>query len=108
MKNEDDTRRGQSRRDFLAGSATAIAAGTAIGMMSGTTNAAVAPPEPDSPDTSVRWKTEPGGLYNEKSGYLKTKFHTSPGEKNERAHVLKHILALLYQRHELFSNEPNY
>ena len=69
MKNEDDTRRGQSRRDFLAGSATAIAAGTAIGMMSGTTNAAVAPPEPDSPDTSVRWKTRPGDLYNEKTGY---------------------------------------
>jgi len=69
MKTKDDTKSSQSRRDFLAGSATAIAAGTAIGMMSGTTNAAVAPPESDSPDTSVRWKTRPGDLYNEKIGY---------------------------------------
>ncbi len=69
MKTQDDTENNLSRRNFVAGSATAIAAGTAIGLMGKAANAAVAPPEPDSPDTSVRWKTEPGDLYNEKRGY---------------------------------------
>ena len=69
MKPQDDKNSDRSRRDFLAGSATALAAGTAIGMMGTAANAAVAPPEPDSPDTSVRWNTEPGDLYNEKRGY---------------------------------------
>ena len=63
-----------SRRDFLKGTASAVAAGSAIGLMGGASiaNAAVAPPEPDSPDTSVRWNTKPGDLYNEKlgNGYL--------------------------------------
>ena len=59
-----------SRRDFLKGTASAVAAGSAIGLMGGASiaNAAVAPPEPDSPDTSVRWKTKHGDLYNEKLG----------------------------------------
>jgi hypothetical protein len=66
-----DTEKNVSRRNFIVGSASAIAAGSAIGLMGGASNvnAAVAPPEPDSPDTSVRWKTKPGDLYNEKSGY---------------------------------------
>jgi len=66
-----DVEKNVSRRNFIVGSAGAIAAGTAIGLMGGASdaNAAVAPPEPDSPDTSVRWKTKPGGLYNERLGY---------------------------------------
>jgi len=66
-----DAEKNVSRRNFIVGSAGAIAAGTAIGLMGGASdaNAAVAPPEPDSPDTSVRWKTKPGGLYNERLGY---------------------------------------
>ena len=65
-----DAEKNVSRRNFIVGSAGAIAAGTAIGLMGGASdaNAAVAPPEPDSPDTSVRWKTKPGDLYNEKLG----------------------------------------
>ena len=71
MKTQDDTTSTQSRRDFLAGSASVIAAGSAIGIMgvASNANADVAPPEPESPDTSVRWKTPPGDLYNEKRGY---------------------------------------
>jgi len=34
-----------------------------------TANAAVSPPEPESPDTSVRWNSKPGDLYNEQRGY---------------------------------------
>jgi len=61
----------ESRRTFLKGTASAIAAGSAIGLMSAasTVNAAVSSPEPESPDTSVRWKAERGGLYNEQRGY---------------------------------------
>jgi len=60
-----------SRRDFVVGSATAVAAGAAVGMMGAASHAdaAVSPPEPESPDTSVRWNTKPGDLYNEKRGY---------------------------------------
>ncbi|MCK5276872.1 MAG: hypothetical protein KAQ62_03775 [Cyclobacteriaceae bacterium] len=60
-----------SRRNFVMKSAGVIAAGSALGTM-GTTSGAfadVAPPEPESPDTSVRWKTPHGDLYNEKRGY---------------------------------------
>ena len=65
-----------SRREFLSRStgtvvaASAIAAGSAVGLMGAASDAsaAVAPPEPESPDTSVRWKTKPGDLYNEKLG----------------------------------------
>jgi hypothetical protein len=74
---QDDTESDFSRRKFLTRStgtvaaASAIAAGSAVGLMgvSSSANAAVAPPEPESPDTSVRWETEHGDLYNEKSGY---------------------------------------
>jgi len=74
---QDDTESDFSRREFLTRStgtvaaASAIAAGSAVGLMgvSSSANAAVAPPEPESPDTSVRWETEHGDLYNEKSGY---------------------------------------
>ena len=62
---------GTSRRNLLIGSASAIAAGTAVGMM-GTASQAhadVTPRSPESPDTSVRWNTPPGDLYNEKRGY---------------------------------------
>jgi len=66
-----------TRREFVTKSTgtvaavSAIAAGSAVGLMGASTNAnaAVAPPEPESPDTSVRWKTEPGDLYNERHGY---------------------------------------
>jgi len=66
-----DTEKGFSRRDFIVTSAGAVAAGSAMGMMGGASNAfaEVAPPEPNSPDTSGRWKTPPGDLYNEKLGY---------------------------------------
>jgi len=70
MKIKDETHSKKlSRRDFVAGSAAALAAGTAIGMMGTPANAAVSPPEPESPNTSVRWETAPGDLYNEKRGY---------------------------------------
>ena len=60
-----------SRRKFIKGTASAIAAGSALGVMgaASSVSAAVAPPEPESPDTSVRWATKPGDLYNEKLGY---------------------------------------
>jgi len=60
-----------SRRNFVVGSATAVAAGAAVGMMGTASHAdaAVSPPEPESPDTSVRWNTKPGDLYNEQRGY---------------------------------------
>ena len=66
-----------TRREFVTKSTgtvaavSAIAAGSAVGLMGASTNAnaAVAPPESESPDTSVRWKTEPGDLYNERHGY---------------------------------------
>ena len=62
-----------SRRDFLTTSTGALAgaAALAVGTSLAPTvaNAAVAPPEPESPDTSVRWDTNPGDLYNEKTGY---------------------------------------
>jgi len=72
-----DTEKDVSRREFLTTSTgtvaavSAIAAGSAVGLMGASSNAkaAVAPPEPESPDTSVRWKTEPGDLYNERHGY---------------------------------------
>ena len=74
---QDNTKSDCSRREFLTRStgtvaaASAIAAGSAVGLMgaSSSANAAVAPPEPESPDTSVRWNTEHGDLYNEKLGY---------------------------------------
>jgi hypothetical protein len=61
----------ESRRTFLKGTASAIAAGSALGVMgaASTVSAAVSSPEPESPDTSVRWKAERGGLYNEQRGY---------------------------------------
>ena len=48
---------------------SALAVGSALGLMASTSWAAVAPPEPDSPDTSVRWNTKPGGGYTEQAGY---------------------------------------
>jgi len=59
-----------SRRNFVVGTAGAIAGASALAMgVTSKANAAVAPPEPDSPDTSGRWKTQPGDLYNEQRGY---------------------------------------
>jgi hypothetical protein len=74
---KDDNNNDLTRREFVTKSTgtvaavSAIAAGSAVGLMgaSSNANAAVAPPEPESPDTSVRWETEPGGLYNERDGY---------------------------------------
>jgi hypothetical protein len=62
-----------SRRDFLSTSTGALAGAAVLAagasLAPSMANAAVAPPEPESPDTSVRWKTKPGDLYNEKIGY---------------------------------------
>lgn len=74
---QDDSDNDLTRREFLTKStgtvaaASALAAGSAVGLMaaSSTASAAVAAPEPESPDTSVRWKTPHGDLYNEKPGY---------------------------------------
>jgi len=60
---------GTSRRKFVAASAGTVAAATILGAGATKASAAVAPPEPESPDTSVRWNTQPGDLYNEKRGY---------------------------------------
>ena len=60
---------GSSRRKFIAASAGTVAAATVMGMGVSKANAAVAPKSPESPDTSIRWETEPGDLYNEKRGY---------------------------------------
>jgi len=70
-KEQVNTEADPSRRNFIKGTASAIAAGSALGIMgaASTASAAVAPPEAESPDTSPRWATEPGDLYNEKSGY---------------------------------------
>jgi len=71
LTGHEDSSNDVSRRKFLAGSASVVAAGAAVGMMGAASNAnaAVSPPEPESPDTSVRWNTEPGDLYNEQRGY---------------------------------------
>ena len=71
LTGQEDSSNDVSRRKFLAGSASVVAAGAAVGMMGATSNAnaAVSPPEPESPDTSVRWNTKPGDLYNEQRGY---------------------------------------
>jgi len=77
VSEQDDSENDLTRREFITKStgtiaaASALAAGSAVGLMgaASTANAAVAPPEPESPDTSVRWKAERGGLYNEQRGY---------------------------------------
>jgi len=70
---EAETRSDVSRRDFLSTSTGAIAGASVLAagatLASSEASAAVAPPEPESPDTSVRWKAERGGLYNEQRGY---------------------------------------
>ena len=60
-----------SRRAFISASTGAAIAAGSVGLMGAVSsaNAAVAPPEPESPDTSVRWKAKRGDLYNEKLGY---------------------------------------
>ena len=65
MKNEKNV----SRRKFVATSAGAIIAGTAIGATGATL---VVPPQEKTEkpiDTSVVWDTKPGDLYNENRGY---------------------------------------
>ena len=56
LTGQGDSSNDVSRRKFLAGSASVVAAGTAIGMMGAASHAdaAVAPKPPESPDTSVR------------------------------------------------------
>ena len=72
---QDETCDDLTRRKFIQGTAGVLAAGAVVGattgMIGGATiaNAAVAPPEAESPDTSPRWATKPGDLYNEKAGY---------------------------------------
>jgi len=65
--NSDET--GFSRRDFIATSAGTAAAVTMMSIGPSKAAAAVAPKSPESPDTSIRWNTEPGALYNETRGY---------------------------------------
>jgi len=66
-----DSKDDLSRRKFVKKSASAIAAASAIGVMGTSTiaKADVSKPEPESPDTSIRWNTAHGDLYNEKRGY---------------------------------------
>jgi hypothetical protein len=59
---------GVSRGNFLAKSGV-VAGAAALAMSASKTEAAVSPPEPDSPDTSIRWKTKPGGIAHEQVGY---------------------------------------
>jgi len=72
---QDDTETDVSRREFLTRStgtlaaAGAIAAGAGASLFANEASAAVAPAPPESPDTSVRWNTKPGGLYNKQLGY---------------------------------------
>ena len=72
-----------SRRNFLATSTGAIAATTVLAsgasLVSSSASAAVAPPEPESPDTSNRWKTKKDDLYNEKTGYSDQDVHGYKG-----------------------------
>jgi len=71
ISEENGTESNYSRRKFVKKSAGAIAAASALGVMGATSvaKADVSPPEPDSPDTSVRWNTSPGDIYNETRGY---------------------------------------
>jgi len=68
-----DTNPEVSRRDFLTASSGALAGAAVLAagasLAPSVANAAVAPPEPDSPDTSVRWNTKPGDRHIEKSSY---------------------------------------
>ena len=68
---QGQTKSNLSRRNFVVKSASVIAAGAATGVMGVASDAKadVAPPEPESPDTSVRWKAPHGDLYNEQRGY---------------------------------------
>ena len=72
---QDETDSNVSRRKFIQSTAGVLAAGAVVGSATGLiggasiASAAVAAPEPESPDTSVRWATKPGDLYNEKAGY---------------------------------------
>ena len=77
MKNleQGDNKNNFSRRKFIKGSTTAIAGASVLGLSTVTCaqetpqDSKVSPPEPESPDTSVRWETPHGDLYNEKRGY---------------------------------------
>jgi hypothetical protein len=66
---EQGATRGTSRRDVLIGSASAVAAGSALGVMGFTSRAAAEEGASMAPDTSVRWSTDPGDLYNGRLGY---------------------------------------
>jgi len=67
---EDQAKGKLTRRSFVAKSAGVIAAGATPGVMYAASNAnSEAVQEPESPDTSVRWKTPHGDLYNENRGY---------------------------------------
>ena len=68
----DASPRGVDRREFVGTSVGAVGAaviGASVIGGASTANAAVSPPEPESPDTSVRWNSKPGDLYNEQRGY---------------------------------------
>jgi len=58
-----------SRREFVKKSAGTIAAASALGVMGASSLSASSKSAPEDIDTSVRWNTEPGDLYNEDRGY---------------------------------------
>ena len=65
---QGDTKSNLSRRKFIKGSAGVIAAGSVLGIPN-IVAAQKSAPTDDDIDTSVRWKTPHGDLYNEKRGY---------------------------------------
>ena len=67
---QGNTKTDYSRRKFIKGSAGVLAAGTVMGIPNIVAAQESAPPPVDDEiDTSVRWNTKPGGLYNERLGY---------------------------------------
>ena len=58
-----------SRRKFIKGSASAVAATSLLGVSSVAAAQQGSANKAEEIDTSVRWNTEPGDLYNEKRGY---------------------------------------
>jgi len=72
QENNQVDKKNLSRRKFIQGSATVLATSSVLGVGAVAACAQdnnISLPEPESPDTSVRWKTPHGDLYNEQRGY---------------------------------------
>jgi len=65
MTSSNTNQSGSSRRDFIAGTTGVVAAVSALGGAASAANSR----SQDTVDTSARWKTEAGGVYNEERGY---------------------------------------